>query len=137
MQVRGPLAITQARSEPGPESFWLVTSIPITSADLRFPRPPSEDAALPCAPGKAAGWEVGAGVGSGGGVGMGGGGGGGGGAETGAEAGQFATAITGTVPADENATAQPEGVTTCSGTVTSTTPGVVEVVLVCASAGTA
>jgi hypothetical protein len=38
--------------------------------------------------------------------------------------------ITGTVPADEKSTAQPTGATTCTGTVTFTTPLEVEVVLV-------
>src|SRR5271163_719921 len=54
------------------------------------------------------------------------------------------TVITGTVPADENATAQPAGAKTCSGTVTVTVPAVVVVVPVgvcvvlgvCASAST-
>jgi hypothetical protein len=48
--------------------------------------------------------------------------------------------ITGTVPADENATAQPAGAKTCSGIVTVTAPAVVLVVPVgvgvCASAST-
>jgi hypothetical protein len=48
-------------------------------------------------------------------------------------AGQFDTVITGTVPADENATAQPAGASTCIGTVKLTTPLVVDVALVCAS----
>jgi Ni,Fe-hydrogenase I small subunit len=45
--------------------------------------------------------------------------------------------ITGTVPADENSTAQPAGAKTCSGKVTETAPAVVVVVPVgvCASAG--
>jgi len=77
------------------------------------------------------------GVGGGSGGGGGAGGGGGGGVETGAGSGQFATVITGMVPAEENATVQPTGATTCSGTVTLTTPGVVEVVVVWANAGTA
>jgi hypothetical protein len=74
---------------------------------------------------------MGAGVGIGVGVGA------GVGAGAGAGAGQFDTVITGTVPADENATAQPGGATTCMGTVRLTTPLVVDGALVCASAGTA
>lgn len=56
-----------------------------------------------------------------------------------APAGQFDTVITGTVPADEKATAQPAGASTCIGTVKLTTPVVVDVALSCASvsAGTA
>jgi hypothetical protein len=50
------------------------------------------------------------------------------------------TVIMGTVPAEENATAQPAGAKTCSGTVTVTAPAVVLAVPVgvgvCASAGT-
>src|SRR5580704_11190499 len=55
-QVRGPLPITQARSDPAPKSFRLVTSI------TRPPRPPSEAEPPPYAPGKAAGVEPGVGV---------------------------------------------------------------------------
>jgi len=44
-QVRGPEAITQARSDPVPESFVLVTSITTP------PRPPTDPAPPPCAPG--------------------------------------------------------------------------------------
>jgi hypothetical protein len=47
MQVRGPLACTQARKDPVPESFVLVTSITTP------PRPPTEAAPPPAAPGKA------------------------------------------------------------------------------------
>src|SRR5580658_3013926 len=47
MQVRGPLACTQARKDPVPESFVFVTSI------TRPPRPPTEAAPPPAAPGKA------------------------------------------------------------------------------------
>src|SRR5271154_5826098 len=46
--VRGPEAASAARSEPAPESFRFVTSITMP------PRPPTDDAPLPCAPGKAA-----------------------------------------------------------------------------------
>src|ERR1700730_12692462 len=46
-QVRGPLACTQARRDPLPESFVFVT--PITTP----PRPPTEAAPPPEAPGKA------------------------------------------------------------------------------------
>jgi hypothetical protein len=71
---------------------------------------------------------AGNGVGTGVGVGLGAGGG----------AAQPDTVITGTVPADENATAQPAGAKTCSGTVTVIAPAVVVVVPVgvCASAAT-
>lgn len=53
--------------------------------------------------------------------------GGGGGAGTGAVSEQFAAVVTGTVPAEERPTVQPDVVTTFGGTVTFTTPGVVEV----------
>jgi len=46
-QVRAPLASTHARSEPAPESFKFVTS------KTAPPRPPTEAAPPPCAPGKA------------------------------------------------------------------------------------
>jgi hypothetical protein len=46
-QVRGPLACTQARKEPVPESFVFVTSITAP------PRPPTEAAPPPAAPGNA------------------------------------------------------------------------------------
>jgi hypothetical protein len=48
-------------------------------------------------------------------------------------AGQFDRVIIGTVPADENATAQPAGASTCIGSVKLTTPLVVDVALSCAS----
>src|SRR5258708_3046040 len=115
-----------ARRLPLPESFKLVTSITTP------PRPPSEAAPPPCAPGKAAGDATrGGGVGSGVGVGTGGGGGGSGGVDV--PAGQFDTVIIGTVPADENATAQPAGASPCIGTVKLTTPLVVDVGVSCAS----
>src|ERR1700746_1081567 len=63
--VRGPLAMTQARSEPAPESLRLVTSITAP------PRPPNEAAPPPRAPGKAARDVRGAGVGMGSGAGVG------------------------------------------------------------------
>jgi hypothetical protein len=47
MQVRGPLALVHARSEPGPESLRLVTS------NTWPPRPPRDAAPPPSAPGKA------------------------------------------------------------------------------------
>jgi len=47
-QVRGPLAATQARSDPGPESFRLAIKYTLP------PRPPFESAPPPCAPGNAA-----------------------------------------------------------------------------------
>src|ERR1035438_3264802 len=47
MQVRGPLALVQARSEPLPESLRLVTS------NTWPPRPPADAAPPPCAPGNA------------------------------------------------------------------------------------
>jgi hypothetical protein len=122
--VRGPVAMTQARSEPAPESLRLVTSITAP------PRPPSEAAPPPCAPGKAASDVLGAGVGVGTGVGVGGAGGCAGG-------GQPEIVITGIVPADEKSTVQPTGATTCIGTVTFTTPLAVVVALVCARVGTA
>ena len=50
-QVRGPLASTQARRDPVPESFVLVTS---TTAP---PRPPTAAAPPPCAPGNAGQFE--------------------------------------------------------------------------------
>jgi len=50
-QVRGPVAITQARSDPVPESFVFVTSMTAP------PRPPTDAAPPPCAPGKAAQFE--------------------------------------------------------------------------------
>ena len=109
--VRGPLPITQARSDPTPKSFRFVTSI------TRPPRPPVEAEPPPCAPGKAAGVEAGVGVGLAG----------GGGAGTGAVSEQFAAVMTGTVPAEERPTVQPDLATTFSGPVTFTTPGVVEV----------
>src|SRR5580704_5455766 len=46
-QVRGPLALVHARSEPVPESFRLVTS------NTCPPRPPTAAAPPPSAPGKA------------------------------------------------------------------------------------
>jgi hypothetical protein len=46
-QVRGPLASTQARKDPVPESFVFVTSITAP------PRPPTELAPPPSAPGNA------------------------------------------------------------------------------------
>ena len=55
-QVRGPEACTQARSEPEPESLRLVTSITTP------PRPPSDAAPPPCAPGNAATGPEGAGA---------------------------------------------------------------------------
>jgi hypothetical protein len=68
MQVRGPLASTQERSEPPPLSLRLVTSITTP------PRPPTLAAPPPCAVGKAAmaaGFFDGSGVGSEVGVGVG------------------------------------------------------------------
>jgi hypothetical protein len=50
-QVRGPLASTQARRDPVPESFVLVTSITAP------PRPPTAAAPPPCAPGNAGQFE--------------------------------------------------------------------------------
>src|ERR1700724_3344169 len=47
MQVRGPVACTQGRSEPFPLSFVFVTSMTTP------PRPPTEAAPPPAAPGKA------------------------------------------------------------------------------------
>ena len=76
---------------------------------------------------------VGVGAGGGGGVGIGVGVGGG----AGDAAGQFATVITGTVPAEENETSQPAGATTCTGSVTVTTPLVAGGALVCARTGVA
>jgi hypothetical protein len=71
-QVRGPLASTQARRDPVPESFVFVTSITVP------PRPPAEPAPPPAAPGNAGQFEPahdtledglgGAGVGGGGGA---------------------------------------------------------------------
>src|SRR3954454_14016847 len=46
-QVRGPVAVTQARSDPGPESFRFVTLMTVP------PRPPFDVAPPPCAPGNA------------------------------------------------------------------------------------
>jgi len=109
------------------------------------PRPPIEAAPPPCAPGKAAGAlpgvgvaaGVGVGIGVGIGVGMGIGVGVGVDVGAGTGAGQFDTVITGTVPAEEKVTAQPGGARACLGTARLTTPLIVDVVLVCASAGTA
>src|SRR5579863_6766561 len=50
-QVRGPLACTQARRDPVPESFVFVTSITVP------PRPPAEPAPPPAAPGNAGQFE--------------------------------------------------------------------------------
>ena len=50
-QVRGPLASTQARRDPVPESFVLVTSITAP------PRPPTAAAPPPCAPANAGQFE--------------------------------------------------------------------------------
>ena len=50
-QVRGPLASTQARSDPFPESLRFVTSITTP------PRPPTAAAPPPSAPGNAAQFE--------------------------------------------------------------------------------
>jgi hypothetical protein len=103
-QVRAPAAITHARSDPAPESLRLVTSMTVP------PRPPTEAAPPPCAPGNAAGKLTGGidiGVGAGTAVGVG----------VGARDGQVDTVITGTVPADENATVQTGGARTSLGTV--------------------
>src|SRR5580693_5084604 len=50
-QVLGPLASTQARSDPFPESFRFVTSITTP------PRPPTDAAPPPSAPGNASQFE--------------------------------------------------------------------------------
>src|ERR1700759_2811953 len=53
MQVRGPLASTQARKLPLPESFRFVTSMTTP------PRPPTASAPAPSAPGNAGQPELG------------------------------------------------------------------------------
>src|SRR3546814_18251114 len=55
-QVRGPFASMQARSEPGPESFRLLTLMTAP------PRPPCALRPKPSAPGKASGAAVAGGV---------------------------------------------------------------------------